>query len=74
MGEETEDVKQVKIPKEGGGGGGGGEEEETKVEVQAEEVEMGDITRWKCQVCGLTFSRQAAILNHFKLQVCVKSR
>ncbi|XP_050694016.1 transcription factor E4F1-like isoform X2 [Eriocheir sinensis] len=59
--EEEEDVKERR---EGGGGGGG----DTKVEVQAEEVEMGDVRRWKCQLCGLTFSRQAAILNHFKLQ------
>lgn len=44
------------------------EQEEAKLEVEAEEVETGDETRWKCRVCGLTFSRQAAILNHFKLQ------
>ncbi|KAG0721434.1 Transcription factor E4F1 [Chionoecetes opilio] len=61
--EETESVDQRRD-----GGGGDVEEEETKVEVQAEEVEMGDGRRWKCQVCGLTFSRQAAILNHFKLR------
>ncbi|XP_076063981.1 uncharacterized protein LOC143038542 isoform X2 [Oratosquilla oratoria] len=31
------------------------------------EVETGLGRRWKCQLCGLTFSRQAAIANHFKV-------
>ncbi|KAK8379909.1 hypothetical protein O3P69_019729 [Scylla paramamosain] len=65
--------KDVKETSRGGGGGGTEEEEEqkeeeAKMEVEAEEVEMGDVRRWKCRVCCLTFSRQAAILNHFKLQ------
>ncbi|XP_042219479.1 transcription factor E4F1-like isoform X2 [Homarus americanus] len=36
--------------------------------VQASEIETGNKTRWKCQLCGLTFSRQAAVFNHYKLQ------
>ncbi|XP_045595635.1 transcription factor E4F1 isoform X2 [Procambarus clarkii] len=43
-------------------------ETDVKLAVQASEIETGSETRWKCQLCGLTFSRQAAIFNHFKLQ------
>ncbi|KAB7505376.1 hypothetical protein Anas_10492 [Armadillidium nasatum] len=30
------------------------------------EVSKG-VTRWKCRVCPLTFSREAAVINHYKL-------
>lgn len=42
---------------------------DVKEVVPASEVETGGERRWKCRLCGLTFSRQAAVLNHFKLQV-----
>ncbi|KAK4313097.1 hypothetical protein Pmani_015523 [Petrolisthes manimaculis] len=41
---------------------------DVKEVVPASEVETGGERRWKCRLCGLTFSRQAAVLNHFKLQ------
>ncbi|KAK8734291.1 hypothetical protein OTU49_006109 [Cherax quadricarinatus] len=44
-------------------------EADVKLAVQATQIETGSETRWKCQLCGLTFSRQAAIFNHFKLQL-----
>ncbi|XP_071514118.1 uncharacterized protein [Panulirus ornatus] len=43
-------------------------EEDIKMVIQASEIETGHKRRWKCQVCSLTFSRRAAVLNHFKLQ------
>ncbi|KAK8734288.1 hypothetical protein OTU49_006109 [Cherax quadricarinatus] len=48
-------------------------EADVKLAVQATQIETGSETRWKCQLCGLTFSRQAAIFNHFKLQHAVGS-
>ncbi|XP_045106807.1 transcription factor E4F1-like [Portunus trituberculatus] len=83
LGEEEEEelIEDMKLVKKTGGGGGGEEEdkeeekeEEAKMEVETEEVEIGDGKRWKCRICGLTFSRQAAILNHFKLQHRVGGR
>lgn len=43
--------------------------DDVEVIVQATEIETGGKKRWKCHICGLTFSRQAAIANHHKLQV-----
>ncbi|XP_063613179.1 transcription factor E4F1-like isoform X1 [Penaeus indicus] len=42
--------------------------DDVEVIVQATEIETGGKKRWKCHICGLTFSRQAAIANHHKLQ------
>ncbi|CAL4108322.1 unnamed protein product [Meganyctiphanes norvegica] len=35
---------------------------------EAIQIEVGNGQRWKCRQCGISFSRRAAISNHFKLQ------
>jgi len=38
------------------------------LEKEAIQIEVGNGQRWKCRQCGISFSRKAAISNHFKLQ------